>query len=441
MAPAVAIRIARERRGTPGGAGLAGWGAAATVVGVGFGLEAKRLQRRMEATFIEDVRPRLVLEDEAARLAVATKASPGHDFKKTLLTLGMLGSSAAWEAGQAQAARPGAVLGHLGEGVSLFEAARSVDLWVEPPTAGVHWISRRQAENVARFIASVRTEQPISIDTDGGSTLTVLAAERTQIIVAHLGRQEVIADPIPEPRGNLDVLLVGTLVSAFWKMARLVIEPKSAPRRALASVAVLADAIFAASIVAFGPSDRLVRRGVLSALLSGATFDLIRTVGLDETARAPKGPGTNGMMGATMLVGAYWSRMGRLRWLLVPLLVTLWGVADTDWDQGLGPAMQSLLWVPQILLASLDFPAPLAADGERLRQQLRSEVEGEIDRIRKSVAEQELAGIRADLDLARRELGRLAEGLDPELRSAIRQDCDDLDAWLRLPGRREWLCS
>lgn len=171
----------------------------------------------------------------------------------------MLGSRQAWVAGQARAGEPGAVLEQLGEGLSLFEAARSVDLWVDPPTAGTHWISRRQAEILARFVRSVRAEQPASMDTDGGSTLTVIAAERSEITVAYLGRQELIADPIPPPRGGFDLLLVGALVSSFWRAARLATEPKTRRRRALASIGILADAVLAVSIAVVGPSDRLVR--------------------------------------------------------------------------------------------------------------------------------------------------------------------------------------
>lgn len=440
LSPAVAMAFARRHRGQPGGAGLSAWGIAATAVGAALGLEGKRLQRRMEQRFAEDVRPRLLLEDEAARLRVATKASPGHDFKKTLLTLGMLGSREAWEAGHAQAAEPGVLLAQLAEGVSLFEAARSADLWVDPPTAGAHWISRRQAESLARFVATVRAEEPASIDADGASTLTVLAVERSEITVAHLGRQAVIADPIPPPRGMLDLLLVGALVSGFWKAARLAVEPRSGRHRALAGV-VLADALLAASVVAFGPSEWLVRWGVIYELLSGATFDLVRTVGLKEPARAPKGPGTNGMMGATIVTGAYWSQLGGLRRLLVPLLFILWAVTDADWDRGFGPAVQSLLWLPQLLVATHDFRAPWAIDGERLRQQLRTQLEGELEAIRTSAADRELARMRADLELVRSELGRLDGALDPDTRSAIRADCEDLEEWLGLPGRREWLCS
>jgi hypothetical protein len=49
--------------------------------------------------------------------------------------------------------------------------------------------------------------------------------------------------------------------------------------------------------------------------------------------------------------------------------------------------------------------------------------------------------MRTYLDLARRELGRLDGAVDTDTRSAICRDCDDLEAWLRRPGRREWLCS
>lgn len=441
IVPALAIRLARRRRGLPGGAGLAAWGIAASGVGVALGLECKRLQRRMKKTFAEDVRPRLVLEDEAARLRVATKASPGHDFKKTLLTLGMFGSQKAWEAGQAQAAEPGMVLSHLGEGVTLFEAARSVELWVDPPAAGALWISQEQAASLVDFVASVRAEKPTSADTDGASTLSVLTVGRSQVTVAHLGRQQVIADPIPPPRGNLDMLLVGTLLSVFWKTVRSTVQPASGRRQLLAGIDILADLALTASIFAFGPSDRLVKWGILSEMVSGATFDLVRTVGLEPVARAPKGPGTNGMMGATMLIGGYWSQLGKWRRLLVPLLVALWAVADVDWGQGAGPPLQSLLWLPPLLTASYDFRASWAADAERLRGQLRAEVEAELDRIRKAAADRELARMRADLALARRELARLNAKLDPGTRSAIHRDCDDLDAWLRLPGRREWLCS
>ena len=150
VAPAVLVALIRRRRGLPdGGLRHVMWNVAAFTLTAAGARHRERLHRAERRRWAERTTAQIAFEFDATRAAVAMRSSPGHDFKKTLLALGIYGSARARAAALGQGERPAALAARL-DGATLFEVTRSTR--IQPPDAATLWLSPAQATAVTGFL-------------------------------------------------------------------------------------------------------------------------------------------------------------------------------------------------------------------------------------------------------------------------------------------------
>jgi hypothetical protein len=447
VVPALVGAFVRRRRGRPMELGQAGWGLLSVAAGWALGYSRSRQVQRLRTEFDRASARRLEVDRQAAAVRLATKSSPGHDFKKTLAVLGAYGSAPARVLAQAHGARPARVLQRATGGSTLFDVFTQLGVWPEPPDRWHHWLTPPQVATVERFVA----DGPSSPDDDDDAALVDEVSEGG-LRVTFRGRHVVLVDPPLRPQGRVDVLAVAAGLGTAWKLLRMRGLPAHGPKRALLLAGVATDAATTLALALATTADVPTDWIIASTVAAGAVFDLAARRPADPAtdgggvigfriATAPDRPATTGLLGPAVLLGCFWSEIGRHRWVMAGGLAAAWVASRPDVVSSRRAVVEESLWLLELFFASKNFQrrlrcerddvaAALADDFQRRRQAvLRQDVDAELDRL------------ADELRVAERELALLQDELGPDIAADLAAECDELRAWLVDPATAAWLLS
>jgi hypothetical protein len=418
----VVAAVRRGRRLPDSGAKHVVWMVAAFALTAAGARHRERLHRAERRRWSERTASQVGFEFDATQASLAMRSSPGHDFKKTLVALGLYGSARAAAEAHGQADRPRALTARL-DGATLFDVTRSTRL--HPPEAATLWLSPAQARVVNDFLA--RAEEEAVDGADHRIRVTRPSARET--LIDHLGLQLRLRNDPPPLRARLYPTSPTLLLAAFQAGDNAILG--GLPAWAVAAPSALL-ALMARRYWHRPPDDDELDRLVLGVTASAAMGFAVCASPVADDARGsfPANPFAKGSL---TVLGAHWGRLAPRHKAAAALILAGWAAASVH-RRRRDPA--------ELVVAALDLLQAVAAawrhtdlvdaEAHHLEAALQAEFTSACDAARREATRTELDRYRVQLDLARDEIAALASrgGLDPAVRAGLEDDCDELARWL-----------
>jgi len=436
VAPAVAARWSTRRRTHHRGPEEL-WGVIGTVSGFALARFRDRLQRQARNEWGQRAQHQIALEAHAAQVRAATVNSEGHSFKKVLVVLAYWGSGAAKVAASEQMERPRALLGASG-GMTISDAAFGIT--VEPPTAGVIWLSTSQVHQLRQFLDDAELEP-----CDARAVIDVTSSDWSRTTLTYLGHHLTVEHPPPTLLSSLDPLPAGLVYGAVLKAISIIPALGGLP------VAVtLASAVCDLVAVQQHRRHRTVAHqipvNVLPAVLAGTLlFNGALAAGYGQALTASGAevvPATNGTISLMLLIGQYWESLGDERWLLLAAAVAIWTVSTLSTvGRTITRLVAEAFFAGWVLSAVVGLGERIRAEAGDLERVLQDDFVRDVIAARHGAVAVELHRYQTQLDLARTELARLGSTIPDDIGSVLRAECDRMQAWLADPAIRASLES
>jgi hypothetical protein len=421
VVPGLLVGAIRRRRGLPdSGIQHIVWSVAAFALSMAGTRHRERLHRAERQRWSSRTSAQVRFEYAATQAMLAMRSSPGHDFKKTLVALGLLGSERARAEGHRQIERPQTLLAHL-DGTTLFEVTRSTR--IEPPEAATLWLSPPQAKALDEFLD--RAEEAAADGADHAVRVAHPSARETTI--EHLGQVLRLRNDPPPLQAQLYPTSPTLLLASFQAFDNAIVG--ELPAWSVTPPTVLLAAM-ARRYWRRPPSDRELDRLVLGVLASAAAGFVVAASPLAPAFRGAF-PGNPFAKGSLTVLGAHWGRLAPRHRLAFPAIVAGWLVsAMVRRRRDPAELVVAALEVAQAVSAGWRHTDLVDAEADHLEAVLQAEFTAACDVARAQATRAELDRYQAQLDLARTELAALGDRLTPLERKGLEEDCDELAAWL-----------
>lgn len=425
--PFAAHALVRHRQGRP-------WNwiepVFATLGSFGLARHRDRLQREARRRWWDRARTLIATEAERAAAGAALRPSPGHDFKKTLAALAWAGSEPARAAVGEQMARPRLVAQAV-EGSTLMMTVPGVP--IEPWAACDTWLDPAAQRRLVAHLDEVDTvlqdrSPPPLIEVEAGE-------DGPGLRLRYRGRPLALHPSLPSLDRSLDAVQVAIGVGITFKFISSVDGARRVPLWVTGPAALLDVAVLVAHgrhRVAQRP-ERFRRAAVASTASAIAFMVAVQTV-----APAPEGveefPASLGAMAVLGVLGTCDQQLGR------PLALALAGATGATWLALLrrggrwpasAPFEAAYLWVTYA--GSRGLTTRVAAEAASVEAGLRQQFAARVQQARAAAASAELERFRRQLALAEREVEVMGDAMDPELVAFVRQECQELRAWIAGP--------
>lgn len=437
-AAAAAVRIRRPNGQSE--MNQAGWPLLGAFVGFALAHERERTQASIRDKWERGVDPWLKSSHEAGRVRSAVRSSPGHDFKKTLLALGALGSAECYEAARSQGHRPRDVLASASTGDSLWNVCQRIGVWPEPASAWPTWVTQQQEAELLSRVREVQRRLGPAVDAE--TELEVTHADAEQLRCCFRGEEIVVSHRWPEPSVRLDPVAWSLLVSGVWKGLTPVMAGLSP---IVAGAAATIDMATFVHYVRGHPSEAEELLVLASQTLSTAIVDVASALGhSQEMGRSGEVAfaSTMGTLGLLLTIGRYGPTPSRRFWSLMGIACGLWAVgaartARRHPEQGYAE-LAYLLMAP---LATLGLDERIEHEADTVEAKMREDFRLSLGRSYSDGTNAELGWFSGLVDLAERELERLEPTLgsdDLPLAEQVRHDCARVRRWLEMKDSDRW---
>jgi hypothetical protein len=424
LVPTTIAVVIRRRRGLPGGGENLIWSLSAAGLAAFGARHRDRLHAGERERWAIRTATQVRQEHAAARAALATASSPGHDFKKTLYTLGLYGSARAMEEARAQAAHPAALLDELG-GHTLFDVTRSTR--IVPSEAASLWLTDAQGREVRAFL---RAAENAALD-GADQALRVQRPAPDEITIRYLDHTLRLRNDPPPLQARLDPSSLVLAVAAF--MAADTVMTRELP----AAGALPSAALLLATARRFrhrSPSGRELNAIVACCAVStalGFAASASDRANLETPLNRRAMPATSFAKGFLAVLGAHWGRLGPERWVLVPAIVAGWLASSMRREpRSIAELVAGGIDLAQGLAATWRLSDLVDAEAHHLETVLQREFAVTCATARAEAAHAELERYQHQLEIAREAIAELGDRLDPMLRAELDADCEQVDRWL-----------
>jgi len=427
VVPPLVVTIVQRRRGSRFPTIGWIWGP----IGLGYGLALGRgrmhAQRRTREEWMRRADRAEEVAWRAARLAAATGTTPGHDFKKTLLQIGALGSEEAAGAARLQADLPRRLVEASTEGSTLFDVAFGVR--IEPPQSACLWLSPGQGAEVERFLG-----EALDRATDGADpVLRARLVTGEGISLDVLGSSTLVRHEMPPVHARLHPTAAGFLLS----LAQLLVpQADGTPSLPIWSrmAAIGVDAVGIARFWNRPPTSAEIPWVVALSLLHSATV-LVACALSPVPTRTKEGvalfASAPALSGSAIILGTHWRQLSPVQRAALPTVVAAWFAVV-----GASKAYRPAEVLSHLLLHLPNFVALMGLEGHvedeaaLLQQQLASRFDQRLGKLQERAFHEQVAYHREQVALAERELAAHAHEATPEQVRAIEHDIEALRRWL-----------
>lgn len=401
----------------------------------------ERIQGQARAEWWERAEVEVARDLERARASSAVRASPGHDFKKNLTTLGWNGSEACMVAAHQQADRPRRHASRA-DGTTLFGAALGIP--VEPPDRRGVWISDEQRRVLDRFVDEVDAELEMA---PPRPRIDVLEVDGPTVRLRYRGRHIDLVNPPPRPETALDPVVPTLAVGIIWKLISSTSVGHRWHRGHLAAsigLDVLNAIVYDRARRAQAPHRFRVVVGsaIVSAAVAGIGIARSRVPTRDGNGR-DLFVGSYAAYPVLGLVGACWDQLDRRTRAvaLISAVTQWWVVANRGRQRQPTRVLAEAIALWQAVVAPQGLTSRVAAEASYLEDLLQADFQRRVRQARVQAADDELAAFRTQLELVESELDRLRDAIDPDLAEQVARQCGELRAWLDDPASRQEMLS
>jgi hypothetical protein len=426
--PFVSTRLARRAVGYRTGPYNVAWGVAGATVGVVAARHRHLLQAQAKDTWLDRASERVGLERASARFQLMASSSPGHDFKKTLFALGLLGSDEAMRAALEQGSRPGSVLRSMVDR-PLAEVAYRIP--IDPPEQSLRLLTKEQASAVEEFLrAAVETAA------DGGDqVIRVDELRGFAVRLRYLESELILHDEPPRFVARLNPTAVAMCAAALLTAIEAG-SPIGQSQSPLIMGPLLAlELINLANAWSRPPTDDSVG-GVIRLALVGCAVGVVaagtRSAALTDRDGANAYPAFHSLRDLLMVMLPNWDLLRSKHKRIAGAMVA--GALGASVFRRRHSGVDWLDLVAEFSIVTNAFSvfklsSRVEEEGQLLEDTMFAWYASEVQSARRSGQEEELATYAEHLDLARRSLGQLTD-LNPEDRYALELDCQVLAEWL-----------
>jgi hypothetical protein len=460
LAPAAATRLVRRRAGLRSSLGEdLGWAVLSVAGGFALARARDRLHKEAQSRWEVAVDGTQAASTLAMRAVVANRETSGHAFKTIFGTLADLLQIVGDDEGRATARHE---LQHCQEqeqlaydtaaeqigGTLLAHAALQAGVSVEPISAGVVWLSDREADRLAGFIVEAEeaavAEHPHA-EVIEAAQIKVLQCGWDRALIEVCGREQWFGSSEPTIETNLDPARVGFVYGTALKLTTLLPRFGSVPPGfVIGAVALdianlrrhLTDPTLSTSDAP--PPPEVFARSLAAMAVCALPVALRRTP--ERTSDGwPLNPAAQ--HGTLLLLGHYWHHLApRQRWSILAGCAVAWtyaawrperrGVAGRGWEV-LAEAMNPL----SVFLCALNLDRRVGGESDDLEARLAEDLREALSATHREVLGDYALGLREQLGTAAALVHRTALQLPahPDLRSIV----DELQ--LRIEAFEAWL--
>jgi hypothetical protein len=426
--PFASAFLARRAVGYRTNASSLAFGIIGGTIGVIAGRYRHRLQAQTKEAWLDRAHRQVEVERASAQFHLAASTSPGHDFKKTLFTLGVFGSDEAMQAALEQGARPGALLADLVDR-PLGEVAYRIP--IDPPEQSMRPINGEQAQAVEEFLRTA-----IETASHGGKqVIRVDDLEGTGIMLSYLGRELVLHDQPPPFVARLNPTAIAMCAALLIKTTEALLPYGQSQSLLVVGPQLALDVNNLIYAWRHPPTEESLDTVVNSALVSGLVG--IAAAGTRATSTTNRDganayPAFHALRDPLFVMLPNWDMLRPYQKRLVFWAAGTALVATVFRRRRVGIDWLDLVAELSIVVNALSvwrLSRKAGEEGKLIEDAMFTWYAGEVNSARRAAQETELASYQRYLLIARRALDQLGD-LEPDDRAALEMDCADLEMWL-----------